>query len=96
MELTRKGDNHIVVKGVIKTFTETQELKDQIDAASSQTKEVTLEFIDAYALASSIIGYLNKKIQADHVKVQTLVHQNELFELMQMLSLVDTLQVKKV
>ena len=96
MKLERKSDTHIIVNGVVKTFSETQELKDFIDSMTTNNDILTLEFIDAYSLASSIIGYLNKKIYEDGIKISVEVHQDELFELMDMLSLVATLNVKKV
>lgn len=96
MELTRKSNNHIIIHGVVKTFSDTQELKDLIDDMTSANNTLTLEFIDAYSLASSIIGYLNKKIYDHGINVQVAAHQDELYELMDMLSLISTLNVRRV
>jgi len=96
MELKQKSNTHIIIHGVVKTFTDTQELKDMIDTMTADNKSLTLEFIDAYSLVSSIIGYLNKKIYDDGIMLTVKVHQDELYELMDMLSLISTLNVQKV
>ena len=96
MTLERKSNTHIIINGVVKTFTDTQELKDLIDAITQESTTITLEFMDAYSLVSSIIGYLNKKIHDNGIMVTVKVHQDELYELMDMLALISTLNVQKV
>lgn len=94
MKLETK-DNTLMVYGMVKSFSDTQELKDAIEAIAQEHDSVVVDFIDAYSLASSVIGFLNKKIHADGVSIEVIARQEEFYELMQILSLTQTLKVKK-
>ncbi|KIM09304.1 MAG: hypothetical protein KU28_01345 [Sulfurovum sp. PC08-66] len=90
-----QSENWLTIEGVVKSFAEAQLLKDRIESITLHNKTVVLEFKDAYSLASTIIGYLNKKIHVDKVRVSMVVHQEELYELMQMLSLIQLFEVRR-
>lgn len=93
MELSN-NHSHITIKGIVKGFADVQALKNYIESVSANNTSLVLEFIDAYALPSSIVGYLNKKIHSDGINITLIVHQKELYELIDMLALLEIFHVK--
>lgn len=90
------GQTRIIVKGIVKSITDSQQLKDTVENVSSKQSSIVVEFIDSFALTSSVIGFLTKKVQADNVNLTLLAHNEQLFELLDMLSLTTLFNVKKV
>lgn len=89
--------NHITIqiKGIVKSIVDSQQIKDTAESATQNANNLTIEFIDSFALTSTVIGYLIKKVQADNLNLSIIVHNDQLFELFDMLSLMTLFNVQK-
>jgi hypothetical protein len=86
----------IKIKGVVKSIVDSQQIKDTVESVTHNSNNLTIEFIDSFALTSTVIGYLIKKVQADNLNLNIIVHNDQLFELFDMLSLTVLFNVKKI
>lgn len=99
MTISVKDDANSVnvdVEGLIKSASDAQSFKDAIESVSDKKKEVIINIIDSFAVTSSIIGYLRKKVQVDGLKLQIRVRDQRLYDLLDELNLISYLNVKKI
>lgn len=86
----------INVEGVIKGTNDSQSIKDAINSVGDRHKEVHLNILDSFAITSTIIGFLRKKVQIDGLKLKINAKDDRLLELMEELSLTHALNVHKM
>lgn len=86
----------IEVSGVIKGTGHSQSIKDAINSIEDPSKAIHLNIQDSFAITSTIIGYLRKKVQVDGIKLQVNVKDERLLELMEELNLTRSLNVHKM
>ena len=86
----------IKIKGVVKSIVDSQQIKDTVESVTHNVNNLTIEFIDSFALTSTVIGYLIKKVQADNLNLNIIIHNDQLFELFDMLSLTALFNVRKI
>jgi len=94
MELNVSG-NIVTIKGNIKTVSDYQEIKGNIDAIAANSKSVTLKILDSISITSSVIGYLNKLVLKDGVALSIEVGNQQLKELFDDLNLTTLFKVKR-
>jgi len=95
ISIERNGSNHhIRIEGVIKSISDSQEIKDAINSCTDATA-LTLDIVDSFSVTSSVIGFLLKKRQADNLAVTIQAHDDRLYDLFKSLNLVEVLDVKK-
>lgn len=90
------NEGKVVVKGNVKTIKDSQELKNKIESVTKNHQKITIELLDSFSLTSSITGYLTKKKQADNIDITMVVHNPQLYELLDMIALTDLFNVKKM
>ena len=95
MELDNQNGK-MIISGVVKGLDDIQAFEEAVDTHTRMNKNLILEFVDAYTLPSSLIGYLNKKIHVDKITLTFIVHQDELYELIKILALDELFHIKKV
>jgi hypothetical protein len=95
MELSVSG-NMVTIKGNIKTVSDYQEIKGNLDAITSNTKSMTIKILDSISITSSVIGYLNKLVLKDGVSLSIEVGNQQLKELFDDLNLTALFKVRKV
>ena len=93
MEIRQNG-NIIEVDGVIKTITDSQQLVDAIQAASTNGS-VIIKINDSFSLPSTVIGKL-LKMKDGGVKISLEVKDEILYELLDDLNLIEAFNVRKV
>lgn len=86
----------IDIDGVIKGVTDSQRFKDAIESIQAQNKPVEININESFAITSTIIGYLRKKIQIDKLQITLNVKDDRLYELLEELMLAEIFNAKKI
>lgn len=86
----------IDISGVIKGVADSQRLKDAIESIGGKGLPIRLIIRDSFAISSTIIGYLRKKIKLDGLNLSIKVGDNRLYELFEDLMLIDVFNVSKL
>lgn len=94
----KENDTHIDIdiSGVIKGTGHSQSIKDAINSVEDKKKTIYLNILDSFAITSTVIGFLRKKVQVDGLKIRLNVTDDRLIELMEELNLTQPLNVHKI
>ncbi|MEA1983555.1 MAG: hypothetical protein U9N39_08415 [Campylobacterota bacterium] len=95
MQITTSS-NSVNITGNIKSITDYQEIKKAINTIVDEHKTVNITIQDSLSITSSIIGYFNKLVLKDAIKINMQVGSEQLLELLEDLSLTSTFNVRKV
>jgi len=95
MEISILG-NSIAINGNIKSVSDFQKIKSNLDSLTVQHKNITIKIKDSMSITSSVIGYFNKLILKDKIDINIEVGNDQLFELLNELNLVAVFHAKKV
>jgi hypothetical protein len=99
MEISiNEGSSKVTVNidGVIKGVTDSQRFKDAIESVQSHKKSIEININESFAITSTIIGYLRKKIQVDKLDISLNVKDARLYELLDELMLAEIFNAKKI
>jgi len=88
--------NHIKINGNIKSISHFQEILQQVETLKNNYKELEIHILDSISLTSSVIGYFSKLVHADKLRLKVLVSNSQLYELLEDLDLLETLQVQRI
>lgn len=89
------SSNIITITGNIKSISNFAKIKSLIDDIIHQHKNITINIIDSLSVTSSVIGYFNKLILKDKIRVQMNVGSAQLIALLDDLNLTSTFRAKK-
>lgn len=81
------ASNIVTITGNIKTIGDFQEIKTNVDALTSSYKSVVIDVVDSISIMSSVIGYFNKLILKDKIKITLRASNSKLLELLEDLNL---------
>lgn len=95
MEITTSS-NIATIIGNIKSVSDFQNIKSSLDALKATQKSITIEIKDSISITSSVIGYFNKLILKDKIRVQMNIENEQLMSLLEDLNLVQTFNAKKI
>lgn len=100
MELVTKmngGSVDITVIGTIKTISDGQSIKDAVKKVFEYDKQtvVNLHIKDSFIITSSVIGFLIKLIKIDKMMLNVYVKSAELYSMLEDMSLIDSMNVRK-
>jgi len=95
MEISASSNN-VTIKGNIKTVNDFQEIKMCLDNIKSFNSSISVNIIDSLSMTSSVIGYLNKLVLKDGIKLSLKVGNIQLMELLNDLNLSATFNAQKV
>ena len=99
MEIEKVSDGHtrkMVVKGLIKSVEDSTLFKEALQSLlDTPTKTVSIHILDSFIVTSSIIGTMLKAVNVDKAKISLYAYQDDLYELLIQLNLLDALGVKK-
>jgi hypothetical protein len=86
----------LVVEGLIKSVEDSATFKEALNQAfiAYPNEPIAIHIKDSFIITSSIIGTLLKMIKKDNAKISMFIYQNDLFELIQKLNLVELLNAK--
>jgi len=88
--------NVITISGNIKSVSDYQKIKSEIDKVVTTQKEIRINIPDSISIISSVIGYFNKLIMKDKIVLNMSVGNACLMELLEELNLKSLFNVSKV
>jgi hypothetical protein len=94
MDISTSGSK-ITITGNIKSVADYQTIKTVIDDVVANHEHIAIEIKDSISMTSSIIGYFNKLILKDKIKVSMKIGNGQLMELLEDLNLSSLFQAKK-
>ncbi len=94
MEIEVKS-NVVSITGNIKSVSDFQKIKSEIDSVAANNNTITINIVDSLSITSSVIGYLNKLILKDGIKIHMNIGNAQLMELLNDLNLVSVFKAKK-
>jgi anti-anti-sigma regulatory factor len=95
VDITVSGST-VTITGNIKTINDYELFKQKLDGMVSNEKKIIIDIIDSISITSSIIGYLTKLVQKDGVDIHIRVRDENLYELLDEINLIELFHVKKV
>lgn len=100
MEVVTKmngGSVEITVIGTIKTISDGQNIKDAVKKVFEYDNQavVNLYIKDSFIITSSVIGFLIKLIKIDKMILHVHVKSAELYSMLEDMSLIDSMNVRK-
>ena len=95
MEIS-SSSNIVTIKGNIKSIGDFQEIKNSIDTLINTHKNLIIELKESISITSSVLGYFNKLILKDGIKISLHVKDIQLISLLDDLNLSQVFNIKKV
>ena len=95
MTITHNG-NSVTIVGNIKSISDYQTIKSTFDAIIQEHKSIVLTITESISITSSVIGYFNKLVLKDGIKIDMRVGNNQLMELVDELSLKSVFNARKI
>ncbi len=86
---------NVDIEGIIKTTADSESFKEAVNSVSGKGATININILHSFAITSTIIGYLNKKVRGDKEDISLLVYDSRLYDLFNELNLIETLKVKK-
>jgi hypothetical protein len=94
MEIQASGST-VTISGNIKSISDFQEIKSTLDKVTSENSSIVLKIEDSISITSSVIGYFNKLILKDNIKIDMQIGNDDLISLLDDLSLSEVFNVRK-
>lgn len=95
MEISTSGST-VTINGNIKSVGDFQSIKSTIDDVTANNSQITLIISDSISITSSVIGYFNKLILKDGIKIDMKIGNDDLISLLDDLNLTSVFNVRKV
>ncbi len=95
MTITHNG-NSVTIAGNIKSISDYQTIKSTLDTVIQEHKSIVLNITESISITSSVIGYFNKLVLKDGIKIDMRIGNNELMELIDELSLKSVFNARKM
>ncbi len=95
MELSTSS-NTLNITGNIKSVNDFQAIKTAANEITAKNSEITIVIENSLSITSSIIGYFNKLVLKDGIKISMRVGNPQLMELLEDLSLTSTFNVRSL
>lgn len=94
MEISTSS-NTVKIGGNIKSVSDFQTIKNSLDSVAAHHKTIIIQIPDSISVTSSVIGYFNKPVLKDRIRIEIVVGNSQLLELFQDLNLAGTFNVRK-
>lgn len=94
MEISTSGST-VTIDGNIKSVADFQSIKSTIDSVIANNSQITLVITDSISITSSVIGYFNKLILKDGIKIDMKIGNDDLISLLDDLNLTSVFNVRK-
>ena len=77
MEIQASGST-VTINGNIKSISDFQEIKSTLDKVVAENSSIVLKIEDSISITSSVIGYFNKLILKDNIKIDMQIGNDDL------------------
>ncbi|QFR48386.1 hypothetical protein FJR48_01050 [Sulfurimonas lithotrophica] len=94
MDISTSG-SEVKITGNIKSVSDFQTIKSTLDSVVVNNSSINLIIEDSISITSSVIGYLNKLILKDGIKLTMSVGNDDLISLLNDLNLSSVFNVRK-
>lgn len=94
MEITSSSST-IKITGNIKSIKDFSQIKSHTDNVVSKHKNIVINIVDSLSITSSVIGYFNKLVLKDKIKIEMRVGDEQLMHLLTDLHLDSTFNARK-
>ena len=94
MQMSINGST-MTVRGNIKSIQDFQEIKEGEEGMIQSNPVIHFELLESMSLTSSVIGYINKLIRKDGIRVSMVVEDSRLYDLLSDLNLITAFNVSK-
>jgi len=95
MQVTMSS-NSITIAGNIKSVNDYQDIKTSINDLVNNHKTINIIIQDSLSITSSVIGYLNKLVLKDGIKINMKIGDTQLMELLDDLNLTSVFSARKI
>lgn len=98
MTINVKDDGNYVnidIEGIIKSATDSESFKEAVDSVCGRGAEINVNILHSFAITSTIIGFLSKKVRRDKENIKLNVYDHRLHDLFKELNLIEVLNVTK-
>ena len=95
MQVTMSS-NTLTIVGNIKSVNDYQDIKTSLNSIVDDFKEINVIIKDSLSITSSVIGYLNKLVLKDGVKINMSIGNAQLLELLEDLNLNSVFNARKI
>ncbi|MFT5659830.1 MAG: SUMO ligase MMS21 Smc5/6 complex component [Sulfurimonas sp.] len=90
------SSNTVTITGNIKSISDHQNIKNSLDALKGSNSTIIVELKDSISITSSVIGYFNKLVLKDKIRLEMKIGNPQLMELLDDLHLSKTFNALKV
>ena len=90
------SSNSLSIEGNIKSVNDYQEIKTSVNNLVSDYKDINIIIQDSLSITSSVIGYLNKLVLKDGIKINMKVGDAQLMELLEDLNLKKVFNARQI
>lgn len=94
MDISTSG-SVVTISGNIKSVGDFQSIKSTLDNVVASNSKITLVIEDSISITSSVIGYFNKLILKDGIKIDMKIGNEDLISLLDDLNLTSVFNVRK-
>lgn len=92
----KSESNIITITGNIKSIANFSEIKIVCDNVTLDHKNIVCNIVDSLSITSSVIGYFNKLVLKDKIRIDMRIGNEQLFHLIDDLNLVSTFNAKRI
>jgi hypothetical protein len=95
MEISTSA-NGVSINGNIKSISDFQSIKNTIDPMVNPGSQLVINITDSLSITSSVVGYFNKLVLKDKVKIQMNIGNAQLMDLLKDLNLDSVFNARKI
>jgi len=93
MEISTSS-NIVTIKGNIKNISDLSDIRGVIESVRTRYSNIILNIEDSISITSSVIGYLNKLVLKDSIRLEMNIGNKQLLDLIEELNLAETFNAK--
>jgi len=95
MEISASS-NIVTIKGNIKNISDLSDIRGIIESVKARYTNIILNIEDSISITSSVIGYLNKLVLKDGIRLEMNIGNKQLLSLIEELNLAETFNAKTI
>jgi len=90
------SSNIVTIKGNIKNISDLSDIRSVIEDVRVRFTSIVINIEDSISITSSVIGYLNKIVLKDGIRLEMNIGSKQLLELFSELNLAKTFNIKPI
>jgi hypothetical protein len=90
------SSNIVTIKGNIKNISDLSDIRSVIEDVRVRFTSIVINIEDSISITSSVIGYLNKIVLKDGIRLEMNIGSKQLLELLSELNLAKTFNIRPI